>query len=278
MRHYIQLESSSASSVFPMSPFYIGQSLELPTHHLTVLRKKVNDELALFDGKGYHCNAILESITKNQAIVTVTHVFEKQASSNLSIELAQCLPTMEKMDWVIEKFTELGGDILTVLEGHKNTVRLGAERVGKKYQRWQDLMIASCTQCGRNEIPVLTTIQENLTTLPSTDLFFAMSSSSQNNQNNQNHFKFLLSPIAEQSFVQALYEVKNYMNQSCINNSPFKISIAVGPESGFSDKEVALAHKNGWQSVRLGNNILRTETVGLTAITLIQGIIGNLAV
>lgn len=228
----------------------IDQTITLPENiirHIKVLRLKSDNHITLFNGKNCEYQARLKSAGKNIWQAIIIKELSPPTESPLNINLIQVVSTGEKMDFTVQKATELGvNQIYPVISQHSN-VRLSEERAIKRTRRWQEIAIASCEQCGRNTIPKIFPIQNLNTALaqaPTTDI------------------KLLLSP-------QGSIRLRN------IEKIPKTITLLIGAEGGLSDNEEKLAQQSNFLPIRLGQRILRTETAGLATLAAIQTIWGD---
>ncbi|MBR7059869.1 MAG: 16S rRNA (uracil(1498)-N(3))-methyltransferase [Neisseriaceae bacterium] len=228
----------------------IDQTITLPENiirHIKVLRLKSDSYITLFNGQNCEYQARLKSAGKNIWQAIIIKELSPPTESPLNINLIQVVSTGEKMDFTVQKATELGvNQIYPVISQHSN-VRLSEERAIKRTRRWQEIAIASCEQCGRNTIPKIFPIQNlntALTQAPTTDI------------------KLLLSP-------QGSIRLRN------IEKIPKTITLLIGAEGGLSDNEEKLAQQSNFLPIRLGQRILRTETAGLATLAAIQTIWGD---
>jgi len=216
------------------------------SHHLIkVLRLKNNFIFNLFNGEGFEYSARLEISGKN-AIAHIENVCEKNNESNLNIHLLQGISKGDRMDFAIQKSIELGVKSITPVITERTSVNLKADRGEKKLQHWRTIAISACEQSGRNFLPKINSI---------CDFSSALEISTDN-------FKLLLDPLSKNKF-QSLSPENN-------------VSILIGPEGGLSEAEINAAKSSGFNGVKLGPRILRTETATLAAITSVQLLWGDL--
>ena len=134
-------------------------SFNLPSdaaHHASrVLRLREGDSVQMFDGTGIECHGIIEEMTGKQVLVGQIVQVDADKESPLPILLAQALSSSEKMDWVIQKATELGVTEIQPLATERSVARLSPERALKRTEHWQQVVISACEQCGRNVLPVI---------------------------------------------------------------------------------------------------------------------------
>ena len=209
-------------------------------HHVrTVLRQNIGDTLVLFNGDGLNYTATITDMTSRQITVRIGSATECNTQSPLVTHLFQGVCRGEKMDWVIQKATELGINHITPVYTQFGNVHLQHEREQKKIAHWQKVADSACEQSGRAHCVTLhdaCSFNDALTVTQG--------------------MAIILDPTAA-----AL---------PLATTAPDAVSLFVGPEGGFSDTEVALAIEQGLLRWRLGPRILRTETAGLVALTLLQ--------
>ena len=129
---------------------------EAQAHYLSrVLRLNVGATVQLFDGSGKEYRGELSSVTKKTVQVNVQECLDGLPESSLHIHLGQGLSRGERMDWAIQKATELGVAEITPLFTERCEVRLNDERAQKRLEHWQQIAISACEQCGRSKVPVI---------------------------------------------------------------------------------------------------------------------------
>lgn len=147
-----------------LSRFFIDASLSLGEHSLPepqahyiarVLRHTVGDEVQLFDGSGLEYRGKLVEIGKKNVCIDLQETFAGVPESPLSIHLGQGLSRGERMDWAIQKATELGANDITPILTSRCEVRLNDERLNKRLTHWRQIVISACEQCGRSVLPVI---------------------------------------------------------------------------------------------------------------------------
>jgi len=211
-------------------------------HAARVLRLKDGDPVVLFDGRGGEYEARLAVHRRDQVSAEIAEWRDVERESPLQATLAQAISSSEKMDFTIQKAVELGVAAIQPILAAKSVVRLSAEREAKKLARWKRVAIAACEQCGRNRIPEL---REPV----ALDSYRPPTGS-----------KILLSPSGAGKLAD-------------FAKGP--VVLAAGPEAGFSDSEEKLLLRAGFQPVRLGQRILRTETAALAALAALNALAGD---
>jgi 16S rRNA (uracil1498-N3)-methyltransferase len=229
-----------------------GQTVLLPAsvdHHARrVLRLHAGDLVTLFDGLGNEFEAVLGpppmNETRSQASILRGGPVDREAK--LQITLVQALCAQEKIDWLVEKCVELGVGRLILAPTARSVVRLDGARRERRAARWHDIVVAACCQCGRNRLPVLEVADD-------------LASALRRAQPAQR--RWILDPDASAGTLSA---------------GAGPVACVVGPEGGFTQAETSLAASLGYERVRLGPRILRTETAGLAAISALLALHGEL--
>jgi 16S rRNA (uracil1498-N3)-methyltransferase len=217
-----------------------------PSHHLArVLRLGVGDALTLFDGSGGEYPGEIAAVDKKHVRVMTGALLPRECESPLDIHLGIAVSRGERMDWIVQKATELGVTSLTPLSSEHSGVKLAGARADKKILHWQQIAISACEQCGRNRPPSIYPLQVLNPWLAST--------------------------VAERKFV-----LHHRGDSTGAGSAPTSIALLVGPEGGLSESEIETAAQAGYTALRLGPRVLRTETAPLAAIALLQGWWGDM--
>jgi 16S rRNA (uracil1498-N3)-methyltransferase len=217
-------------------------------HIVRVLRLRVGDPLTLFDGEGGEYDATIEEIHRDVVSLNVREHRAVERESPLALTLAQGISRGERMDWVIQKATELGASRIAPLFTERSVVRLDAQQAQKKLQHWRSIAIAACEQCGRNRIPQIDAPR---------GLFEFLEHGA------REHSRLLLSPLAS-------------LRVSDVPGLETGAVVLIGPEGGLDDTEQEAALARGFTAVRLGPRVLRTETAAVAALSLLQQRFGDL--
>jgi 16S rRNA (uracil1498-N3)-methyltransferase len=220
-------------------------SKEASKYLTRVLRRKAGDELVIFNGDGNNYAATLTSVS-SQSEVTITNCHTNPTESPLHITLVQSLAKGSKLDLVIQKATELGVNRITPISAERSVMQIDEQRLQKRLQHWRGIAVSACTQCGRSVVPTIDAPVE-------TGKWLSGNSAA----------TLMLHPGGTQSI-------------SDITITDSQCQILIGPEGGFSDSEVALATSANIQLVSCGPRILRTETAGFTALSILQSRYGDL--
>jgi 16S rRNA (uracil1498-N3)-methyltransferase len=226
--------------------------LELPedaAHHAArVLRLRAGELALLFDGRGGEYEARLSMPGRGRVVAEIGERRDVERESPLAVTLVQAVSSGEKMDFTIQKAVELGAAAIQPVLSARSVVRLSAEREAKKLVHWRRVAIAACEQCGRNRLP---------------EVREAMSVESYCRSPGPGHLRLLLAPEAE----RGLQSVRDRLGHA--------VTLAVGPEAGFSAGEEVLLGRAGFVPVRLGQRILRTETAALAALAALNALAGD---
>jgi 16S rRNA (uracil1498-N3)-methyltransferase len=219
--------------------------------HVQVLRMQPGDALTLFNGQGGEFEATVTLMGRSQVDVQVGAHLAIEREAARQVHLAIGMPANERMDWLIEKATELGAASIQPLMSERSVLRLAAERAEKKTAHWQAAAIAACEQCGRNRIPAVFTpisYQKWLLTVvnsasSATDLIVN---------------KAILSLHAQA--IPAARWAEQHASSALL--------CLAGPEGGLSPAEEQAALDAGFAPISLGSRTLRSETAPLAALAL----------
>ncbi len=223
-----------------------GATIELTgdafQHGVKVLRCRLGDMLELFDGNGKTAMVELIAIQRRHANVVVVEVTSINRESPLNTLLVQSVSKGERMDWVLQKATELGVSVIQPVLSERCNVQLDKSRWTKRWQHWQRVIISACEQSGRNHLPQLKPVME-------LSQFISQTPTKQ---------LFVLQPELGIRFTKLKIKPK------------YPIGFLIGPEGGFTDKEVDSCIAAGIKGVTLGPRILRTETAGISILAIAQ--------
>ncbi|PIE38069.1 MAG: 16S rRNA (uracil(1498)-N(3))-methyltransferase [Gammaproteobacteria bacterium] len=219
---------------------------KVSAHIARVLRMRVGEEVILFDGNGGDCGAKIIEIHKKAVIVQVGKRNHQERESPLAVHLGIGMSRGERMDFVIQKATELGVSEITPLATERCGLKLKGERQDKKRRHWQGVAISACEQCGRNRVPEIhdPVNLESWLALTNAELKLVL------------HHRASALP----SDVQ-----------------PSSLALLIGPEGGLSEAEIEHARDRGFAPLTLGPRVLRTETAPLAALAIVQSVWGDMA-
>ena len=244
--------------IYVTQPLQLGLPLELSgsqANHLgRVLRVKKGETVTLFNGEGGQWQATVEQ-TDRRSVRVLPHTHNNDdRESGLQIILGQVLSRGERMDYAIQKSVETGVSRIVPLFSQRCEVHLNQERLQKRLQHWQSLIISTCEQCGRNRIPdicVPTVLGEWL-------------------DHCQADRKYVLHPPPPSSERQPSASMA-MAQESC----PASVALLIGPEGGFDCQELQQSQKAGFDPLALGPRVLRTETAPVAAISILQYLWGD---
>lgn len=223
-----------------------GETLELPAvaaRHVQVLRLQPGDSITLFNGTGGEFSASVAQMGRSMVSVQVGqhHALEREAPR--AVHLAVGMPANERMDWLVEKATELGVAAIWPLQTERSVLRLKGERADKKQAHWQAIAIAACEQCGRNRVPRIHAVSDLSAWLLQPDL--------------AQHDRFVLSLRPE----------GRPFNPDPAPTQPARAALFLsGPEGGLSPAEEEAAIAAGFAPVSLGQRVLRAETAAIAVL------------
>ena len=221
-------------------PLASGARLALPAgaaRHVQVLRLQPGAKLTLFDGRGGEYEAVVTLMGRSEVRVEVGAHRALECEAPFAVHLAVGMPANERMDWLVEKATELGVASIQPLLAERSVLRLAGERAQKKQAHWQGVAIAACEQCGRNRVPVVHAVQPLQAWLAGAN------------------------PGLVLSLRQGAQPLAAVGGQ--------ELTLLSGPEGGLTPAEEEAALARGWQAVHLGPRVLRAETAPLAAVALL---------
>ena len=232
-------------------PLAGGTRVALPdaaAAHLTrVLRLREGDACVLFNGDGRDHAARIVSVGKRETLVEVGEARVVDNESPLRITLLQGIARGEKMDWILQKATELGIARILPASSDRSEVKLDAQRADKRLAHWRGIVVSACEQSGRATVPDVAAPQS-----------LAQAAAMREGRG------FILDPFAEAS----LSSLQGVELLAC--------TIAIGPEGGWSPRDREQLVAAGYEGLRLGPRVLRTETAGIAAIAALQAACGDL--
>jgi len=236
-------------------PLRAGATLELGArtaqHLVRVLRLGPGMALAVFDGSGHEHAATIASVRDARVHVLVGEALKPAAESPLAITLAQGVSRGERMDYAIQKATELGVARIAPLLCERSVVKLDAEQAARKLEHWHGVAAAAAEQSGRAVVPRIDAPRRYLDHLGAASAAAAADA------------RLVLAPLAD-------------AGPAALPAGLARIELLIGPEGGFSDDELKAAAHAGYAALRLGPRVLRTETAAAAAIAVLQARYGDL--
>ena len=237
--------------VYSPQTMAIGDCIELEAgaarHLNSALRMNSGQLITLFNSQGGEYVAELVEAKKGKATVRITGFDQTDRESSLSIHLAIGISRGERMDWIMQKATELGVSEITPLFTERCEVKLSGDRLDKKVGHWQQVAISACEQSQRNRVPQIN--------------------------------KPLKLDQWQTHCDSSLKLVLHHRTESRLADMPQpsgQIALLVGPEGGLSEREIEQVITQDFQALALGPRVLRTETAPLAAISILQSLWGDM--
>jgi len=214
-------------------------------HIRRVLRLKAGDEIIVFDGSGKEYEGTIVEERPFSVVIRIQNIFSSKRESHLEITLAQSLLKGEKMDYLIQKATELGVKEIVPFFSSRSVPLLEKSGRLKRHHRWERIAIDASKQCGRGVVPKIEPLQG---------------------------YSEMLQSVSPDSLRLILWEREGTNLKEVLGKSIEKkeIFFIVGPEGGFSQEEIEEANKAGFLRVTLGRRILRAETASLCFLSILQ--------
>ncbi|MCL4112691.1 UNVERIFIED_CONTAM: hypothetical protein GTU68_052138 [Idotea baltica] len=236
-----------------LSRFFTDQPLSLGLHVLSqdhahyigrVLRYTSGDKLQLFNGNGYEFIGHIIEINKKSISILLETESMGLPDTSFKIHLGQAVSRGERMDWVIQKATELGVTELTPLITERCEVRMNAERAEKRITHWRKIAISACEQSGRSIVPII-------------------------------HPILSLDAWSKQVSAQLKLVLQPSTNRLTDHLRPDTLALLIGPEGGLSSQEIVAAKQADFHTVCFGPRVLRTETAPIVALSIAQQLWGD---
>jgi 16S rRNA (uracil1498-N3)-methyltransferase len=214
-------------------------------HIRKVLRLKAGDEIVVFNGRGKEYEGRIVKEGPSSVEIMIQNIFISENESHLEITLAQSLLKGEKMDYLVQKATELGVKEIIPFFSSRSIPRLEKSVSLRRWRRWEKIAVAASKQCGRGVVPKIEPLQ---------------------------NFSEMLKNISPESLRLVLWEKEGTKLNEILEGLKEKIKIffIVGPEGGLCQEEVGLAKEYGFIPVTLGKRILRSETASLCFLSILQ--------
>jgi len=227
----------------------IALSETAATHVARVLRLRAGDPLIVFDGHGSDFRAEIAAIAGGAVRARLIERLPAHPESPLSVTLVQAVSRGDRMDWTLQKATELGVRTIVPVFAGRSVVRLDTARAETRLRHWQAVVVSACEQSGRSFVPEVRRpepLRAYLAATPSPAL------------------RVLLDPEAETELAD-------------LAPAGDDVHLLIGPEGGLDEAERAATREAGFGAVRLGPRVLRTETAGVVALSVLQSRWGDLA-
>lgn len=221
-------------------------------HLRKVLRLRPGDHLTVFDDRGWEHEAVIRSFSCDQGNIDILRSYRPERESSLQITLALGLSKGEKPDFVVEKATELGVQTIVPFISSYTVPKLDDRRIEARAERWHRIALSAAKQCGRTFVPKILKLRDfrELVIQPWTD-----------------RLKLLFWEREGLLTLKQVYERERDVES---------VLLMIGPEGGFSTEEAEQARQHGFDTVRLGRRVLRSETAALAALSVVQALWGDM--
>jgi 16S rRNA (uracil1498-N3)-methyltransferase len=230
-----------------------GALIELPkdtaAHVARVLRARAGDQVSLFNGDGTELAGVIEAVRGNRVSVQVGSPLSGVVESALETTLIQCVPRGDKMDFIVQKATELGVHRIVPVLSKRSVVRLDGAQAVSKQAHWQAVAVSACEQSGRTRLPSVAAPTPLLNYLGSLA---------------PGGLRLVLDPFARGP-------------AAALEAPAAAVDFAVGPEGGFEEAELEAFQLAGFRALKLGPRILRTETAAIAGLAYLQTLMGDMS-
>jgi 16S rRNA (uracil1498-N3)-methyltransferase len=241
-----------------------GSIVDLPrdtgAHLAKVLRARSGDELVVFNGDGREFTAVIETVRGSRVSAAIGSARTIDRESPFALTLVQCVPRGDRMDFIVQKATELGVACIAPVLSQRSVVRLDEAQAASKQVHWQAVAVSACEQCGRNRLPAVLAPQPLLGYLGATA-----------SGDTAGLLRLVLEPERAAPAPQ---------RSPLLNHAAGAITgavIAIGPEGGFEPEELEAFRLSAFSPLGLGPRVLRTETAAIAAIAVLQARFGDLS-
>ena len=215
-------------------------------HVIRALRLREGDRICLFNGDGHEYPAVLTQVDKRSAQATLEPALTPTVESALQIHVGQTLSRGERMDYAVQKATEMGVSRITPLTSERCEVKLKAEREDKRLRHWQQVAISACEQSQRTRVPEIAEVSPLLDWIQTVE--------------------------ADLKLVLHHHTARPLQTME----APGSVALLIGPEGGLTEAEVDAALAAGFEPVAFGPRVMRTETAPVAACAILQYLWGDL--
>jgi len=289
----INNDNADASSLPKLGELPLGSNVELPdsvVHHwCRVLRAHIGDQGILFDGFGGEYIVELQAISKKNATATLLAHIDDDRTPPTITQIGLVMSRGERMDYAIQKATELGVTAIQLLSSHHGEVTLKPAQVEKKLAHWQQVAIAACEQCGLNRPPLILAPQSINEWLSNTNSDAKTTEAMATDvTKTQMAVSSIVSVLSHDSYYQVLANAADLCMQMSVpaagqpampnalsdilkQQAPY-IKLLIGPEGGLSQDECQQAKSVGFEPWQIGTRVLRTETAPVVALATLHAL------
>ena len=261
---YNQPNSLKVGSTVPLTE-------EIFHHWCKVLRASIGEQSLFFDGQGGEYTVTLTDITKKQALVTINDFNPINRALPFTVNIALVMSRGERMDYAIQKATELGVSSIQLLTSQHGEVRLKVDQTDKKLAHWQQVAVSACEQCGLNIVPTLLAPKSfsdwigELAGMPTstnvTKLILAVPPDDIERSDVEHNDIEPITPYTP--YPNPLPQITNQFRQCSLA----QFWLLIGAEGGFSEQEITQAIERGFMPWQIGERVLRTETAPVVALS-----------
>ncbi|MBL7156918.1 MAG: 16S rRNA (uracil(1498)-N(3))-methyltransferase [Candidatus Omnitrophica bacterium] len=214
-------------------------------HILKAMRLVENDKVVVFDGTGREYKGFIKETTPKSLVVEIVSTKRPKRESSPEITLAQAVPKKEKMDYIVEKATELGVENIIPILSERTIVRLEKNAVSKKVARWRNIARETSKQCGRTNIPEINDVQKFYNVIDGI-----------------NNFDLALMACLSEETIELKMALPGF--------ELGKIIVFIGPEGDFTPEEIVMAKNTNCKLVSLGKRVLKSDTAGLYVLSVLN--------
>jgi 16S rRNA (uracil1498-N3)-methyltransferase len=251
--------------VFVEGGLQSGSVVELPretgAHLAKVLRARSGDEVVLFNGDGREFTGAIEKVQGSRVSASIGAARIMDRESPLQLTLVQCVPRGDRMDFIVQKATELGVVRIVPVLSQRSVVRLDEGQASSKQAHWRAVAVSACEQCGRNRLPSVDT------PLPLLSYLGGLGRATAGEV-----LRLVLEPERTQRIGHGAGAI-----DIASPRTASRAEIAIGPEGGFTSEELEAFDLSAFSRVRLGPRVLRTETAAIAAIVVLQARFGDIS-
>jgi 16S rRNA (uracil1498-N3)-methyltransferase len=214
-------------------------------HIRKVLRLRAGDEITVFDGLGKEFEGTIVEEGRSSVVITIANTYSSKRDSPLEVTLAQSLLKGEKMDYLIQKATELGVQEIVPFLSSRSVPLLEKSKRVNRHHRWERIAVEASKQCGRGVVPKIESLHD---------------------------YPEMLQKVSPNSLRLIFWEREGAKLKEILERSKErkKVFFIIGPEGGFNEGEVEEARGAGFIPVTLGRRILRAETASLCFLSILQ--------
>jgi 16S rRNA (uracil1498-N3)-methyltransferase len=259
-----RVNSVRLTRVFVEGDLQSGSVVELPretaAHLAKVLRARSGDEVVLFNGDGREFTGAVEKVQGSRVSASIGAARVTDRESPFQLTLVQCIPRGDRMDFIVQKATELGVVRIIPVLSQRSVVRLDEGQAASKQLHWRAVAVSACEQCGRNRLPSVATPQ------PLLNYLGALAQANKS-------LRLVLEPDRARRTERGAQSIDIASSQSVP-----RAEIAIGPEGGFAPEELEAFDLSSFSRVSLGPRVLRAETAAIAAIVVLQARFGDMSV